>query len=206
MTRARREPTASPRLSVNLSNPSQSAPCTAMNLRSVTIGLFRFCRPGASPPVRQKAGAEAGRTGKAVVTSRTGAGLLRARAPSTDARVSFPASRGKKGPSMSHLRLRPLLLAAVLALMLPLGADAAASTNTAVSSQSGDGATLTLSAKAKRAFSGQHVSLTAQRPATRATPPSPFPTVPGSGTLPRRPARSTSRAFSTSPSGSARWR
>ena len=68
---------------------------------------------------------------------------------------------------MSHLRFRPLLLAAVLALMLPLGADAAASTNTAVTSQSGDGATLTLSAKAKRSFSGQHVSLTAQRPATR---------------------------------------
>jgi hypothetical protein len=68
---------------------------------------------------------------------------------------------------MSHLRFRPLLLAAVLALMLPLGADAAASANTAVTSQSGDGATLTLSAKAKRSFSGQHVSLTAQRPATR---------------------------------------
>ena len=68
---------------------------------------------------------------------------------------------------MSHLRFRPLLLAAVLALMLPLGADAAASTNTAVTSQGGDGATLTLSAKAKRSFSGQHVSLTAQRPATR---------------------------------------
>jgi hypothetical protein len=68
---------------------------------------------------------------------------------------------------MSHLRFRPLLLAAVLALMLPIGADAAASANTAVTSQSGDGATLTLSAKAKRSFSGQHVSLTAQRPATR---------------------------------------
>ncbi|MGO9892447.1 MAG: hypothetical protein ACLP0L_31750 [Solirubrobacteraceae bacterium] len=66
-----------------------------------------------------------------------------------------------------HLRFRPLLLAAVLALMLPIGADAATSTNTAVTSQSGDGATLTLSAKAKRSFSGQHVSLTAQRPATR---------------------------------------
>jgi hypothetical protein len=51
--------------------------------------------------------------------------------------------------------------------MLPIGADAAASANTAVTSQSGDGATLTLSAKAKRSFSGQHVSLTAQRPATR---------------------------------------
>jgi hypothetical protein len=68
---------------------------------------------------------------------------------------------------MSHLRFRPLLLAAVLALILPLGADEAASANTAVTSQSGDGATLTLSAKAKRSFSGQHVSLTAQRPATR---------------------------------------
>jgi hypothetical protein len=68
---------------------------------------------------------------------------------------------------MSHLRFRPLLLAAVLALMLPIGADAAASTNTAVTSQSGDGATLTLSAKAKRSFAGQHVTLTAQRPATR---------------------------------------
>ena len=66
-----------------------------------------------------------------------------------------------------HLRFRPLLVAAALALMLPIGADAAASTNTAVTSQSGDGATLTLSAKAKRSFSGQHVSLTAQRPATR---------------------------------------
>jgi hypothetical protein len=68
---------------------------------------------------------------------------------------------------MSHLRFRPLLLAAVLALILPLGADEAASANTAVTSQSGDGATLTLSARAKRSFSGQHVSLTAQRPATR---------------------------------------
>lgn len=69
---------------------------------------------------------------------------------------------------MSHLRFRPLLLAAVLAIMLPLGADAAASTNTvALTSHSGDGATLTLSAKAKRSFTGQHLTLKAQRPATR---------------------------------------
>lgn len=69
---------------------------------------------------------------------------------------------------MSHVRSRPLLAAAVLALMLPLGADAAASTNgVAVGSHNGDGATLTLSAKAKRSFAGQHVALKAQRPATR---------------------------------------
>jgi hypothetical protein len=69
---------------------------------------------------------------------------------------------------MSHVRLRPRLGAAVLALMLPLGADAVASTNgVAVGSHSGDGATLTLSAKAKRSFAGQHVALKAQRPATR---------------------------------------
>ncbi len=69
---------------------------------------------------------------------------------------------------MSHVRLRLLLAAAVLALTLPLGADAFASTNgVAVTSHSGDGATLTLSAKAKRSFAGQHVALTAQRPATR---------------------------------------
>jgi hypothetical protein len=68
---------------------------------------------------------------------------------------------------MTHVRFRPLLLAAVLALVLPLGADAATSNNTAVTSQSGDGATLTLSAKAKHSFAGQHVTLTAQRPATR---------------------------------------
>ncbi len=69
---------------------------------------------------------------------------------------------------MSHIRFRPLRLAAVLAMMLPLGADAAASTNTvALTSHSGDGATLTLSAKAKRSFSGQHLALKAPRPATR---------------------------------------
>jgi hypothetical protein len=69
---------------------------------------------------------------------------------------------------MSHVRLRPLLAASVLVLMLPLGADAVASINgAAVASHSGDGATLTLSAKAKRSFAGQHVVLKAQRPATR---------------------------------------
>ena len=69
---------------------------------------------------------------------------------------------------MSHRRFRPLLIPAVLAIMLPLGADAAASTNTvALTSHSGDGATLTLSAKAKRSFAGQHLALKAQRPATR---------------------------------------
>ncbi len=69
---------------------------------------------------------------------------------------------------MSHRRFRLLLAAAVLAIMLPLGADAAASTNTvALTSHSGDGATLTLSAKAKRSFAGQHLALKAQRPATR---------------------------------------
>ncbi|HUA05699.1 MAG TPA: hypothetical protein VMB27_17455 [Solirubrobacteraceae bacterium] len=69
---------------------------------------------------------------------------------------------------MSHHRLGPLLAAAVLAIMLPLGASALASTNgVAVASHSGDGATLTLSAKAKRSFAGQHVALKAQRPATR---------------------------------------
>jgi hypothetical protein len=51
--------------------------------------------------------------------------------------------------------------------MLPIAADAATSSNTAVTSQSGDGATLTLSAKAKHSFAGQHVTFTAQRPATR---------------------------------------
>ncbi len=69
---------------------------------------------------------------------------------------------------MSQHRFRPLLIPAVLAIMLPLGADAAASTNTvALTSHTGDGATLTLSAKAKRSFAGQHVTLKAQRPATR---------------------------------------
>jgi len=68
---------------------------------------------------------------------------------------------------MSHLRFRPLLPVAVLALMLPIAADAATSNNTAVTSQSGDGATLTLSAKARHSFAGQHVALKAQRPATR---------------------------------------
>ena len=70
---------------------------------------------------------------------------------------------------MFHLRFpRPLLLAAVLAIMLPLGADAAASTSTvALTSQSGDGATLTLSTKARRSFAGQHLTLKVQRPATR---------------------------------------
>lgn len=69
---------------------------------------------------------------------------------------------------MPNSRFRPLLLAAVLAIMLPLGADAAAATNTvALTSHSGDGATLTLSAKAKRSLSGEHLTLKAQRPATR---------------------------------------
>jgi len=69
---------------------------------------------------------------------------------------------------MSNPGLGSLLAAAVLALMLPLGASAVASTNgVAVTSHSGDGATLTLSAKAKRSFAGQHVALKAQRPATR---------------------------------------
>jgi hypothetical protein len=69
---------------------------------------------------------------------------------------------------MSHLRLGPLLVAAVLAILLPLGANALASPNgVAVASHSGDGATLTLSAKAKRSFAGQHFALKAQRPATR---------------------------------------
>jgi hypothetical protein len=69
---------------------------------------------------------------------------------------------------MSHPRFRLLLVPAVLAIMLPLGADAVASTNTvALSSHSGDGATLTLSAKAKRSFAGNHLTLKAQRPATR---------------------------------------
>lgn len=70
---------------------------------------------------------------------------------------------------MSSPRFGSLLAAAVLAIMLPLGANAVAGTNggVAVASQSGDGATLTLSAKAKRSFAGQHVSLNAQRPATR---------------------------------------
>jgi len=69
---------------------------------------------------------------------------------------------------MSHPRLGPLLVASVLAIMLPLGANAVASANgVAVASHSGDGATLTLSAKAKRSFAGQHVALKAQRPATR---------------------------------------
>ena len=69
---------------------------------------------------------------------------------------------------MSHPRMGPLLAAAVLAIMLPVGATALASTKgSSVTSHSGDGATLTLSAKAKRSFAGQHVALTAQRPATR---------------------------------------
>jgi hypothetical protein len=69
---------------------------------------------------------------------------------------------------MSHPRMGPLLAAAVLAIMLPVGATALASSNgNTVISHSGDGATLTLSAKAKRSFAGQHVALTAQRPATR---------------------------------------
>ena len=70
---------------------------------------------------------------------------------------------------MSSPRFGSLLAAAVLAIILPLGANAVASTNggVAVASQSGDGATLTLSAKAKRSFAGQHVALKAQRPATR---------------------------------------
>jgi hypothetical protein len=70
---------------------------------------------------------------------------------------------------MSSPRFGSSLAAAVLAIVLPLGANAVASTNggVAVASQSGDGATLTLSAKAKRSFAGQHVALKAQRPATR---------------------------------------
>ncbi len=69
---------------------------------------------------------------------------------------------------MSHPRMGPSLAAAVLAIMLPVGATALASTNGGtVTSHSGDGATLTLSAKAKRSFAGQHVALTAERPATR---------------------------------------
>jgi hypothetical protein len=69
---------------------------------------------------------------------------------------------------MSHPRLAPLLSAAVLAMILPLGADAAASTSTvALTSHGGDGATLTLSAKVKRSLARQHVTLKAQRPATR---------------------------------------
>jgi hypothetical protein len=52
--------------------------------------------------------------------------------------------------------------------MLPVGADAATSANTvAPTAHSGDGATLTLSTKAKRSFAKQHVTLRAQKPATR---------------------------------------
>ena len=68
---------------------------------------------------------------------------------------------------MSQHRFRPLLIPAVLAIMLPLGADAASTNTVALTSHTGDGATLTLSAKAKRSFAGQHVTLKAQRPATR---------------------------------------
>ena len=69
---------------------------------------------------------------------------------------------------MSSPRSRSLLLAAGLAIMLPVGADAATSANTvALTAHSGDGATLTLSAKAKRSFASQHVTLRAQKPAIR---------------------------------------
>jgi len=52
--------------------------------------------------------------------------------------------------------------------MLPVGADAATSVNTvALTAHSGDGATLTLSTKAKRSFATQHMTLRAQKPATR---------------------------------------
>jgi hypothetical protein len=52
--------------------------------------------------------------------------------------------------------------------MLPVGADAATSANAvAPTAHTGDGATLTLSAKSTRSFSKQHVTLRAQKPATR---------------------------------------
>jgi hypothetical protein len=52
--------------------------------------------------------------------------------------------------------------------MLPVGADAATTANTvALTAHTGDGATLTLSAKSKRSFAKQHVTLRAQKPATR---------------------------------------
>jgi len=69
---------------------------------------------------------------------------------------------------MSSPRSRSLLLAAGIAIMLPVGADAATSVNTvALTAHSGDGATLTLSTKAKRSFATQHMTLRAQKPATR---------------------------------------
>jgi hypothetical protein len=69
---------------------------------------------------------------------------------------------------MSSSRSRSLLLAAGIAIMLPVGAEAATNTNSvAPTVHSGDGATLTLSAKAKRSFAKQHVTMRAQKPATR---------------------------------------
>ncbi|MBV9606222.1 MAG: hypothetical protein JO027_13995 [Solirubrobacterales bacterium] len=68
---------------------------------------------------------------------------------------------------MSSKRLKYSLLAVLLMLPLSLGAAAVANATAGSSSQGSNAATLTLSVKAKRSLARQHVTVRAQRPATR---------------------------------------
>jgi hypothetical protein len=68
---------------------------------------------------------------------------------------------------MSSNRLKYSLLAVLLMLPVSVGVAAVATAATSSSSQSKNAATLTLSVKTKRSFARQHVTVRAQRPATR---------------------------------------
>ncbi len=68
---------------------------------------------------------------------------------------------------MSSKRLKYTLLAVLLMLPMSIGAAAVATAAAGSSSQSKNAATLTLSVKAKKSLARQHVTVRAQKPATR---------------------------------------
>src|SRR5579862_8410911 len=113
------------------------------------------------------AGAEAGPHRQAVTAaSKFGRAPRRggeARAPTL---ASHSCTYRKVG-FMSSNRLKYSLLAVLLMLPVSVGVAAVATAATASSSQSKNAATLTLSVKTKRSFARQHVTVRAQRPATR---------------------------------------
>lgn len=80
---------------------------------------------------------------------------------------------------MSSNRLKHTLLAVLLVLPVSVGVASAATAATASSSQSKNAATLTLSVKTKRSFARQHVTVRAQRPATRRNASYALPTTSG---------------------------